>query len=66
MDGGTVNDDPACWDSMVVEVARKHPLAVAAWLLADCVVNWATTVQDSIEEKMRAAVAASGTCRSPL
>ena len=66
MDGGTVNDDPAYWNSMVVELARKHPLAMTAWLLADCVVNWATTVQDSIEEKMRAAVAASGTCCSSL
>jgi hypothetical protein len=58
MDGGTVNDNPAYWDSMTIEVARKHPLAVAAWLLADCMVNWAIAAQDKIEEKMRAAVAA--------
>ena len=58
MDGGTVNDDPACWDSMVVETARKHPLAMAAWLLTDCAVNWAIAAQDKLEEKMRPEVTA--------
>lgn len=58
MDDGTVNDDPACRDSVVIEAARRHPLAVAAWLLADCAVNWAIAAQDKIEKKMRAAVTA--------
>jgi hypothetical protein len=54
----TLNDDRACRDSMVTEAARKHPLAMAAWLLADCAASWATAAQDKLEEKMRAAVAA--------
>lgn len=58
MDSDTDNDGPADRDSMVIEMARKHPLAMAAWLLADCAVNWAIGAQDKIEEKMRAAVAA--------
>lgn len=58
MDDGTVNDDPGRRDSMVAEAARRHPLAMAAWLLADCAVNWATAAQDKIEQKMRASVAA--------
>lgn len=58
MDGGAVNEDPAYWDSMATETARKHPLAMAAWLLTDCAVNWALAAQDKLEEKMRAAAAA--------
>ena len=58
MDDGTVNDDPAYWDPVVAEAARRHPLAMAAWLLADCAVNWATAAQDKLEHKMRAAVTA--------
>jgi hypothetical protein len=37
---------------MVTEAARRHPLAMAAWLLADCAVNWAMAAQDKLEEKM--------------
>ncbi|HEX7163945.1 MAG TPA: hypothetical protein VF223_22240 [Trebonia sp.] len=53
-----MNEDPAYWDSMATETARKHPLAMAAWLLTDCAVNWALAAQDKLEEKMRAAAAA--------
>ena len=58
MDDSTVNGGPACRELMVVEAARRHPLAMAAWLLADCAVSWATAAQDKLEEKMRASVAA--------
>jgi hypothetical protein len=58
MDDSTVNDDRARRDAMVVEAARRHPLAMAAWLLADCAVGWATAAQDKLEQKMRAAVTA--------
>jgi hypothetical protein len=58
MDDSTVNGDRACLDSMVIETARRYPLAMAAWLLADCAAGWATAAQDRLEEKMRAAVTA--------
>jgi hypothetical protein len=44
------------WDSVVVETARKHPMAVAAWLVADATVNTATRLQEAIETRMRAAL----------
>lgn len=53
MDDGTVNNDPARWDSMGVETARKHPLAVALWLMADSVVNTLIGLQDMVEGKLR-------------
>ena len=57
MDGATVNDDSAFWNSMMTEKARRHPLAMAAWLLAECAVNWALAAQDKLEQKMRGAAA---------
>ena len=59
MDGTTVNDDPAFWNSMMMETARRHPLAMGAWLLAECAVNWALAAQERLEQKMRGSVAAS-------
>jgi hypothetical protein len=57
MDDSTVNGNRAYWDSMMVEAARRHPLAMAAWLLAECAVNWGLGAQEKLEQKMRGAAA---------
>lgn len=54
MDDRAVSGAPY-WDSKMIETARERPLAMAAWLLADCAVNWAIAAQDKIEQEMRAA-----------
>jgi len=60
MDAGTVNDGPSYLDSVAVETARRHPLAVAAWLVLDAVLSAAVAAQDAIETRMRAEVAQHG------
>jgi hypothetical protein len=60
MDAGTVSDSRAYWDSVAVETARKHPLAVATWLVLDVVLSAAVAAQDAIETRMRAEVAQHG------
>jgi hypothetical protein len=46
-------DDRTDLAALAVETARKHPLAVAAWLVADAVLNAAITVQEAIEDTLR-------------
>ncbi len=60
MDAGTVNGDPGYWDSVAVETARRHPVAVAAWLVLDVVLGAVVAAQDAIETRMRAEVARHG------
>jgi hypothetical protein len=45
------------WDSVMIETARKHPLMMAAWLLADAALDAMIGLQDSIEERLRASAA---------
>ena len=47
--------DGTYWDSVMVETAREHPIAVAVWLVADAGVNALIGLQDSIEGKLRKA-----------
>jgi len=60
MDGGTVNGDRAHWDSVAVETARRHPLAVATWLAADTAVNALMRLQETVEAKLRQTPEATG------
>jgi hypothetical protein len=60
MDAGTVNDRLGHLDSVAVETARRHPLAVAAWLVLDAVLSVAVAAQDAIETRMRAEAAQHG------
>ncbi len=60
MDAGTVSDGRGYWDPVAVETARKHPLAVAAWLVLDVVLSAAVAAQDAIETRMRAEVGQHG------
>jgi hypothetical protein len=60
MDAGTVNDSQGYWEAVAVETARRHPIAVAAWLVLDAVLSAAVAAQDAIETRMRAEIAQHG------
>lgn len=51
--------DASRWETTARETARRHPLMMVAWHIADLVGNLAIRLQDAIEARLRQAAGAA-------